>query len=341
MAGASLPRAISGEVPNQFQLGYSRSLTRGTGSTKVVYIAGSSRSGSTLLDRLLGSLQGVASLGEVRVLFSRGARRRCGCGERAHNCEFWSSILTATQERSGLDLSAMVEAWRREGHHRYVPRATHYLRSSRRSGAQAVQEPRWCYGRVLADLYESVIEHTGASTVVDSSKYAIEALLAGSAPGVDMRVVHLVRDPRGVAHSWAQRKTLPQGNTMAIVGPARVAQRWMLDNIEAEIFLRRAFGDRYRLLRYEDLVANPHDVLEDLARWAELEAAVLPFVGANEVELTTAHTAGGNPDRFSAGVVSVRSDQRWMRTMRPFDRVVATLLCFPMIVRYGYPVVPW
>lgn len=313
---------------------------------KVIYIAGCSRSGSTLVDRVLGGVAGVISLGEVRDLFHRqSASRFCGCGASLLDCDFWSSVLSSTQERTGLDLSEMMEAGRSEGRHRHVSRAAKYLRASREAGAEGGARgpsPYARYGKILASLYESVVDHCGASVVIDSSKEAIEALLAGSVPGVDMRVVHLVRDPRAVAHSWAQPKANTRaGRTMEIVGPARAAQFWMRSNLEDELFLRRTFRDNYRLVRYEDLVADPRAVLRDLAGWAGIDADQLPFVGPREVALSPAHTAGGNPDRFDAGAVEVRSDQRWVRSMKSGDSVVATLLCLPLLPRYRYPVLPW
>ena len=65
-------------------------------STKVLYIAGSGRSGSTILDNILGELDGFVSAGEVRFLWERGMRddRTCACGEPFSSCPFWGDVLT-------------------------------------------------------------------------------------------------------------------------------------------------------------------------------------------------------------------------------------------------------
>ena len=49
----------------------------------VVFIGGASRTGSTLLSLLLGSLPGHFAAGEMRYLWLRGlqANQLCGCGE--------------------------------------------------------------------------------------------------------------------------------------------------------------------------------------------------------------------------------------------------------------------
>ena len=54
-----------------------------TGGPTVVYVAGSGRSGSTLLERTLGEMPGFVNVGELIDLFRRVAPRneRCGCGQ--------------------------------------------------------------------------------------------------------------------------------------------------------------------------------------------------------------------------------------------------------------------
>ena len=41
-------------------------------------------------------------------------------------------------------------------------------------------------------------ESSGGRVVVDSSKMASDALLADAIPGINLKVIHLIRDPRGI-----------------------------------------------------------------------------------------------------------------------------------------------
>lgn len=61
---------------------------------RLLYLAGIGRSGSTLLERLLGEVPGVCSLGEVTHLWRRGVLRneRCGCGTPFLDCPFWRKV---------------------------------------------------------------------------------------------------------------------------------------------------------------------------------------------------------------------------------------------------------
>ena len=61
---------------------------------RVVFIGGSGRSGSTLIERLLGRLPGVCNVGEVAFLWERGLQRGelCGCGLALLECPFWCEV---------------------------------------------------------------------------------------------------------------------------------------------------------------------------------------------------------------------------------------------------------
>ena len=60
----------------------------------MVYLAGLGRSGSTLLERLLGEMPGACPAGEVVHMWLRGVRddERCGCGQPFGSCPFWQQV---------------------------------------------------------------------------------------------------------------------------------------------------------------------------------------------------------------------------------------------------------
>src|SRR5215471_2861256 len=70
-------------------------ITRKPGQAPIViYIAGSGRSGSTMLERVLGEMPGFVNVGELIDLFRHVERHgeRCGCGEPFADCPFWASV---------------------------------------------------------------------------------------------------------------------------------------------------------------------------------------------------------------------------------------------------------
>ncbi|GFJ89663.1 sulfotransferase [Phytohabitans rumicis] len=62
--------------------------------SSVLFLGGLGRSGTTLVERLLGELPGCCALGEVVHLWQRDVRddERCGCGARFSACDFWDTV---------------------------------------------------------------------------------------------------------------------------------------------------------------------------------------------------------------------------------------------------------
>ncbi|HEX4817066.1 MAG TPA: sulfotransferase [Nonomuraea sp.] len=283
-------------------------------ATRVVYLGGLGRSGSTLLQRLLAELPGVVALGEVVHLWERGvlAGERCGCGAAFPVCAFWRQVGERAFGGWSRRLAERVLALRqRVDRTRRIGRITHpdlaeYVRS-----------------------YRMVYSAAGAPVVIDSSKHASLACCLAAA-GVDVHVVHVVRDPRAVARSWARAVLRPEdGRPMTRWSPVRTAVHWTAQNAALELLARR--GTRVTMVRYEDLVAEPGPVLAGLARELGLGAAGFPFLDGHTAWLGPSHTVSGNPMRFHVGRVELRRDDS-----RGSCGGVVGALTWPLRARYGY-----
>ena len=114
--------------------------------------------------------------------------------------------------------------------------------------------------------------------------------------------------------------------------------RWMARNLGTEALWRRS-NERCLMLSYEDFVAEPRRSIERALELVGEEATPLPHVGEHEVKLGGNHNIWGNPNRFQTGLVRLRPDDEWAFRMRPEDRRLITALTFPLLTRYGYPLV--
>jgi hypothetical protein len=157
---------------------------------------------------------------------------------------------------------------------------------------------------------------------------------------VDLHVVHLVRDPRAVAHSWLRPLvTDPDGRTsMPRFGAARSAVLWLTMNVAVEWVAWR-LGLRYVRIRYEDLVRDPARIVGQL-RSRVLEDAGLDVADAGltddeGVDLDVVHSISGNPMRFRQGRMSVVEDIDWKAGSSSRKAIVAAIT-FPLRRRYGY-----
>ncbi|MFG1703836.1 sulfotransferase family protein [Nonomuraea sp. M3C6] len=288
-------------------------------TTRVIYLGGLGRSGTTLLERLLGELPGVVALGEVTHLWERGviSEELCGCGVAFPSCAFWAQVGERAFGGWTRLLAERVLTLRRR-----VDRTRRIAWIEHPDLAEYVQAYRLLYA--AAD----------ARVVIDSSKHASLAccLLAS---GVDVRIVHVVRDPRAVAHSWGRTVRRPEnGRPMTRWDPARTAIHWTAQNTALELLAGR--GGRVTRVRYEDLVAAPGATLTALTRRLGLAEPELPFIEGRTAWLGPSHTASGNPMRFHVGRVELRRDDSWVSGLPERDRRVVNALTWPLRARYGY-----
>jgi hypothetical protein len=297
-------------------------------SVRVLFVGGLGRSGSTVLDLLLGDVPGVAAIGEVRHLWERGLRDNslCACGEPFHDCPFWQRVgEVAFGGWQTLDPEATIAAARAVDRHRQLP-ATAGLAAGRRGELRR-------YGDLLGRLFAAVAEVAGARLVVDSSKDPPHGFVLRRTSGIDLRAAHMVRDPRGVAYSWAKSVPRPDaldGAHMTRTSVARTALMWVDANILVEL-LARLRVPTVRV-RYEDLVADPEGQVRRVLHHAGLEPAAVRDGGARAPQ----HAIAGNPVRFADRPVTLVLDDEWRRAMPARDRRLATALTSPMLWRYGY-----
>jgi hypothetical protein len=304
-------------------------------SPTVLFVAGLGRSGSTLIDRLLGQVPGFCSVGELVFLWERGLHggQRCGCGEPLPSCPFWTEVgERAFGGWARVDPEAVRALQRRVDRNRYVPLMyAPWLSSSHRRLARR-------YAEIEGRVYESIAHTAGASVVVDSSKHVSTSTLLRTVPGVDLRIAHLVRDPRGVAFSWqrvvARPDVVGRAAFMDRIPPWRVSARWLGYNLSIDVLRRGRPG---ALVRYEDFVAEPRRALSELVSLAGLPRADLSFLDAGGTALEVTHSVSGNPSRFEVGPAAIRPDEQWRRSMPTGARRLVTALTGPALVRYGYP----
>jgi len=189
---------------------------------------------------------------------------------------------------------------------------------------------------------------TGARVIVDSSKIPTYAMLLRGLPGVDLRVLHLVRDSRGVVFSWQKRVRRTDGadadgsdaggdDEMFRYGAASASLRYAYYNGLTHAL--RAGRVPYRFLRYEDLLAAPERRVRDALAFAgrPAEESELGFLGDGHAELEPNHTVDGNPMRLQQGPVMLKVDDAWRREMGPVDRALVSALTAPLLAAYGYP----
>lgn len=304
---------------------------------RVLYVGGSGRSGSTLLDRILGQVPGLWSVGEIVHIWRRGVAENqlCGCGTPFRECPFWTQVgVHAFGGWENIDVDDVLRLQHRVDRNRYIPlMAMRWISPSYRRSLAA-------YSKYLAALYGGIKRVSGKEIIVDSAKHASYAFLLRQVPEIELRVLHLTRDPRGVAYSWTKQVEKPEITSrteyMPRYHPGRMGVRWLSYN--ALFHLLKRLRTPTRFVRYESLVGRPRAEVEAILQFAGLapQPEGLSFIGENFVDLAPTHTVAGNPMRFKQGRLELREDEQWRREMDRHQRRLVAWTTWPLMRSYGY-----
>ena len=305
---------------------------------KVLYIAGCERSGSTILQNVLGQTEGFFAAGELRNIWLRLlGNKRCGCGVPLRDCEVWRSVLE--EAFGGVDRVDAQEMARL----RKIARNRHLPLMLWPAGKRELMSRLNEYPATLETLYRAIQATTGSRVIVDSSKSPLYGQVLGLLPSIDLYVVHIVRDPRGVEYSRLRRKESGHSN-YTDHNLLRSSLVWDISNLTEEVFGRRLPG-RHLTVRYEDFVQTPKEQVNRVLRLLGEDVPQPPFLHERLVSLDATHTVGGSPSRRRTGEIELRLDEEWKAKMEQKDKIAVTALTWPLLLRYGYPsarnIGPW
>jgi hypothetical protein len=296
-----------------------------SGRVPFVYILGAGHSGSTLLAMLMGRHPRICTIGEAKApAIGASNEYLCSCGERMSACGFWRALTGAVEARGAhLDMSNGAADFRRAP----TPYLRWLLKPLHRSrplewlrGAALAISPSWRRHVVRvqalnAAIAEAVCAITGKDVFVDSSKTGLQLKYLLENPALDVKVLRLVRDGRGVALSYRTADGLSM--------PA-AAYAWRRSNEEAETIVSTLATDRWLDLRYEELCRQPERTMQSVFHFVGAE----PFALSHGMSEDAPHVLGN--DRARSTVAAVRLDERWRRVLTPsdlqaFDRVAGSL----------------
>ncbi len=302
-----------------------------TEKIKVLYILGTGRCGSTLLEGILSRAPEFFACGELMFLWDGRLRANdlCGCGVGLRDCSFWSKVVGPSPDDAGmLDFHSM-----RRTIYRNWPNLFFGRQRALSEGETLLAK----HARRVARLYERIQAVSGASIIIDSSKASFYGCFLASIPSLDVRFVHLVRDPRGVAHSWTRKRLRPEvasGDAYSRQWPYfHSAFRWLTHNLCAEGF--GIWTREYLRVRYEDMVRSPQRTLEGIL--AHVDAAGRELVDPGfTVTMPVNHTVAGNPVRFRTGTMTLRIDDEWKKCVGLGHQIGIAAITLPLLLPYGY-----
>lgn len=326
MTDAILPLRNSETPATVGQAATSASPAAQQSAIKLIYVAGYGRSGTTLLDIALGEHPMIMGAGEVTTLarhvWEKG--EYCACGAQVRECPQWQAI---------------VARWTHGEPHGFLAR---YRRTQERTEtllapARLLRLSGWRdHERQTVKLLRGMALASGRAVLVDSSKLPGRAFALAAMPGIDLHVVHVVRDGRGVAWSLMKghRRSVEKGvqRDLRPKPLLHTALRWAMVNIAAELLCRRVGAERSIRVRYEDFVDDPRRTIGQIVALVG-EAPHLP--ATDLAPFTPQHQVAGSRHRMQKAL-TIRGDDKWKREMPGWKQRLFTLFCAPLLRRYGY-----
>lgn len=286
---------------------------------EIIYIAGFPRCGSTLLGNSLAELPGVQAVGEVVFLFNKHVSEGvCACGLPFEHCTLWRQTYNEFNIQDARPAHASHPPYVRNLH----------LAITGKDPAGSDTQTDW------GKIYSKIFESSGASYIVDESKFARHLVQVKNIPNLKLRVIHLVRHPLAVAYSWTRwRSKAHSENFMERYPPYITALRWILENLAIE---KITHGLPTYFLRYEDFVSNPNYWFGEIQKWAGLpEHPIFDSQGNLEIKKIH-HLIASNPVGSQRGHLSVRMDNEWQQhASEPAYRFIHGITA-PLLKRYGY-----
>lgn len=297
----------------------------------VAYITGWGRNGSTVFDNLLGQTDDYFSVGELFRIWEYGLQEDgvCGCGKPVRDCSVWRTIL---EEAFGNQLQTAITTiadWQQQAvRTNKIPRIGRISRELTTPLHPALDK--------LDTFYRTIADTTGARVIIDSSKHPMYGALLRLLPSVDVRFIHLVRNPYAVAYSWKRKKLMPDTNRyFRIRSAGETSYYWLAWNISIS-YLQWRTRMPYLRIRYEDLIADPQRALGKVYAFLSTDTPTYPVNQQREFEMAVNHTIVGNPVKFKRGTIQLRLDSEWEMALSRKDRLTVQLLTWPLLLRYKY-----
>ncbi|TAK51502.1 MAG: sulfotransferase [Gammaproteobacteria bacterium] len=283
---------------------------------EVLFILSDTRSGSTLLDQLLGAHPSIVSVGEViwlrayvredRTLYNPAHPLLCTCGAPVSGCSFWQQVAaTLGQPLDGLKLTTRSAPHRSDArwHDRLLTVSARlplrFLHAFPRSYRYRFVQNVFGGPQLARDslkLFDAIFAVSNARFVVDASKSTTRFRSIYDANPHSARAIVLGRDYRAVVHSKVKR-----GRSLEAAAIGWRKRMIQIEHLTADLPPGRSIR-----IRYEDLCGEPKVELTRICDFLGLEYASV-MLHRKTLDL---HHLGGSPSKFDPSKSAIVLDKK-------------------------------
>jgi hypothetical protein len=297
---------------------------------QVLYVAGSSASGTTLLAFLLNTHPAIFTVSHtVGYPFEARDGFRCSCGAFLPDCPFFSHVAKAFRDRrlpfayNAFGTRHRVVA--NERLNRWLTGALPLVQSNALEKIRdAVVRRIPGVGTTLHRQDEAnrtfiqvALAYRGAAVYADTSQDPHRLRHLERIRELHLSVIHLIRDPRGIAVSHRDRHGIT---------PEIAARKWLIDQWTVMRVLKD-FTPSMTLL-YEDLCDRPGETMTAIHRFVGLPAHPLP----DDFKSAEHHILGNVMRERTA---EIARDNRWRTELSPADLAAMTRTLRSFVERHA------
>lgn len=284
---------------------------------KIIYIAGFGRSGSTLLDLIISTSNKVFSVGEI-YNFNDIMRRDapCACGENVADCNVWNGFF---KKRDAIKINNLAAP---RNYLKVFNYLYNFLFITRRPFLK--NEDNY---KLLSEIRKDFLEE--GDFILDSSKDVTRLMELARDDRFDIYCIHVVRDGRGTASSYASKRGRTSQNFYWALF------KWIVANSFTEKFLVRS-GIKNIKISLNLFCENPDKHIKEISDFLGIEIPDNYREVAKDMDY---HNIGGNrlskiEKRRQFG--GVRPMEGWMKERNVFDRVLSSAICYFFNKRWVY-----
>ena len=196
----------------------------------------------------MGESPSVFSAGEITFITRDSIfDEYCSCNAVIRDCTIWSSIIKIWQETSEINIKEYRKLRLKFERNKTT---LNVLRNRIKPSNDFIN---YCNSTLL--LFQAIQKVTGKNIIVDSSKSPQRIAILRKI--VDLKVIHLCRNPRGVLNSAKKTSKKDIRVGIEIDSPKRRTSKtlfeWIFVNIVTELF---CIGVNSQKLKYKDYIKN-------------------------------------------------------------------------------------
>jgi len=270
---------------------------------KVIYIMGAGRSGTTLLDIILGNSVEAFSTGEI-IKFPLLKAEPHGFTKESENYRFWKKVEKSFFKKISYNYDFLIKVSRYiESHHRFILNYFNIL------SKEIIKK----YTEYINSLFEAIFENISLSktTIIDSSKYPGRALALRRFLDYPVYIIYLVRDPRGVITSFSKKRIeQPPKNFLS------ANLYYFVINTFCNLVRIKLPGNCIIKMRYEELISSPVDTLLRIQEKFCIDLTIPIKKIKNNEPLSVGFLFEGNRIRLKRSIILERKSIRFPKTTK-------------------------